>query len=72
MGFTLCFIKPGKEYYIRRNTMGVMVARPKLELINNEKGKIEYETLKRYKRYLRQQMREQRREQRRKEKRNKK
>jgi hypothetical protein len=40
-------LKIGKEYYIRCSiTMGAFVGHPKLELVNNETGKVEYESIK--------------------------
>lgn len=40
-------IKIGKEYYIRCSiTMGAFVGRPKLDLVSNETGKLEYESIK--------------------------
>lgn len=39
-------IEFGKEYYIRcRVTMGAFVGRPRLELVDNRTGKIEYESI---------------------------
>jgi len=40
-------IKFGKEYYVRCSvTMGILTGRPKLELIENETGKAEYQSIK--------------------------
>jgi hypothetical protein len=39
-------IKFGKEYYIRCDiSMGVMVGRPKLKIVDNEIGKIEFQSI---------------------------
>ena len=52
---------PGKSYYIRcSTTTGIMVARPKLEIVDEEVGRIEYNTLQPYKKYLRKQKRSRR------------
>lgn len=44
-------IKQGKEYYIRCSvTMGAFIGRPKLELIDSDSGKTEFELVKQKKR----------------------
>lgn len=43
-------IEPGKNYYIRCSVaMGFAVGRPKMELVDEETGKQEYQTLKKIK-----------------------